>query len=96
MIILTNQTKIIIIKKSTCENCYTLEHIDLKSKGTNYRKHTHTHTTKNEAKSIHGQINMYQRKDTSVKQKNVKLKTKLRDSYGSYLTGEEIKERKLT
>ena len=39
MIILTNQTKIIIIKKSTCENCHTLEHIDLKSKGINHRKH---------------------------------------------------------
>ena len=43
---------------------------------------------------------MDQRKDTSVKpkkkKKKLKLNTKLRDSYGSYLTEEEIKERKLT
>lgn len=41
-------------------------------------------------------INMHQRKDTSVKKKKKKTQTKLRDSYGSYLTEEEIKERKLT
>ena len=55
MIILTNQTKIIIIKKSTCENRYTLEHIDLKSKGINHRKHKR----KNKNKKIMKQNNSW-------------------------------------